>query len=420
MDIPRSTAPKRRKRIIMGAALVGGLALATVALSRLPQAAPTVDKASVWTDSVRRGTMVRQVRAPGTLVPEQIQLVSAVTAGRVERIAVRPGEQVEPGSVLLELSNPDVQLEALESERALAAAEAAAASLRTSLQTGNLTQEGAVATVRSEYSEAQRVAAATEALGPKGMATAMEVERARDRAKELSTRLSAEEQRLKLMGGSLREQLTLQERQTERLRAIAKFQRERVASMKVVAGVPGVVQDLPLELGQWVTPGLVLAQVAQPGRLKAELRVPETQAKDVTVGQVVSVDTRTGGPQGGTIAGHVMRIDPAAQGGTVKVEVALDGELPRGARPQLSVDGTIEVERLTDVLYVGRPAYGQPESAVSLFRLDSDGVTARRVTAKLGRASVNTIEVVQGLNPGDRVIISDMSQWENAERVKLK
>jgi multidrug efflux pump subunit AcrA (membrane-fusion protein) len=407
LDIPRSTAPKRRKRIIMGGALVGGLALATLALSRLPQAAPTVDKASVWTDSVRRGTMVRQVRAPGTLVPEQIQLVSAVTAGRVERIAVRPGASVEAGSVLLELSNPDVQLEALESERALAAAEAAAASLRTALRTGNLTQQGTVATVRSEHDEAQRVAAATEALGPKGMATAMEVERARDRARELSTRLAAEEQRLELMKRSLGEQLTLQERQTERLRAIAKFQRERVASMKV-------------ELGQWVTPGEVLAQVAQPGKLKAELRVPETQAKDVTVGQKVSVDTRTGGPQGGAIPGHVMRIDPAAQGGTVTVEVALDGELPRGARPQLSVDGTIEVERLTDVLYVGRPAYGQPESAVSLFRLDADGVTARRVTAKLGRASVNTIEVVQGLNPGDRVIISDMSQWENAERVKLK
>lgn len=420
MDIPRSTAPKRRRRIIIGGAAIGGIALATLALSRLPQAAPSVEKASVWTDSVRRGTMVRQVRAPGTLVPEQIQFVSAVTAGRVERIAVRPGVQVNAGSVLLELSNPDVQLEALESERQVAAAEAAAASLRTALQTGNLQQQGLVATTRSEYLEAKRVATATEELGPKGMATAMEVERARDRAVELSTRFETEEQRLKIMRGSLREQLALQERQTERLRAIARFQRERVASMRVTAGAPGVLQDLPLELGQWVTPGLVLAKVAQPGRLKAVLRVPETQAKDVTVGQVVSVDTRTGGPQGGTIAGRVMRIDPAAQGGTVTVEVALDGELPRGARPELSVDGTIEVERLTDVLYVGRPAYGQPESAVSLFRLDADGVTARRVTAKLGRASVNTIEVVQGLNPGDRVIISDMSQWENAERVKLK
>ena len=420
MDIPRNTAPKRRKRIIVGGALVGGLALATLALSRLPQAAPTVEKATVWTDSVRRGTMVRQVRAPGTLVPEQIQFVSAVTAGRVERITVRPGVQVNAGSVLVELSNPDVQLEALEAERQVAAAESQAASLRTQLQTGNLTQKGAVATTRSEYLEAQRVAAATEALGPKGMATAMEVARARDRATELSTRLETEEQRLKLMGGSLREQLGLQERQTERLRAIAKFQKERVASMKVTAGAPGVLQTLPLELGQWVTPGSVLATVAQPGRLKAVLRVPETQAKDVVIGQKVSVDTRTGGPQGGTIAGHVMRIDPSVQGGTVTVEVALDGELPRGARPDLSVDGTIEVERLNDVLYVGRPAYGQPESAVSLFRLDPDGVTARRVTVKLGRASVNTIEVVQGLNPGDRVIISDMSQWENTERVKLK
>jgi multidrug efflux pump subunit AcrA (membrane-fusion protein) len=420
LDIPRPTAPKRRRRLIIGGVAIAGITLATVALSRLPQAAPTVEKASVWTDSVRRGTMVRQVRAPGTLVPEQIQFVSAVTAGRVERINVRPGVAVTAGTVLLELSNPDVQLEALEAERQVAAAESQEASLRMALRTGNLSQEGQVATVRSQYQEAKRVAAATEELAKKQLATEMELQRARDQVAELSTRIEAEEQRLKLMGGSQREQLMLAERQTERLRAISQFQKERIASMRVTAGAPGVLQDLPLELGQWVTPGLVLAKVAQPGRLKAVLRVPETQAKDVTIGQSVSVDTRTGGAQGGLIPGHVMRIDPAAQGGTVTVEVALDGELPKGARPELSVDGTIEVERLTDVLYVGRPAYGQPESAVSLFKLDPDGVTARRVTAKLGRASVNTIEVVQGLNPGDRVIISDMSQWENAERVKLK
>jgi HlyD family secretion protein len=420
LDIPRATAPKRRRRLIIGGVAIAGLTLATVALSRLPQAAPTVEKASVWTDSVRRGTMVRQVRAPGTLVPEQIQFVSAVTAGRVEAINVRPGVPVTPGTVLLQLSNPDVQLEALEAERQVAAAEAQEASLRMQLRTGNLTQEGQVATVRAAYQEAKRVLAATEELAKKGMATDMELQRARDQATELSTRIEAEEQRQSLMSSSQREQLALAERQTERLRAISQFQKERIASMRVTAGAPGVLQDLPLELGQWVTPGLVLAKVAQPGRLKAVLRVPETQAKDVTMGQVVSVDTRTGGAQGGLIPGHVMRIDPAAQGGTVTVEVALDGELPKGARPELSVDGTIEVERLTDVLYVGRPAYGQPESAVSLFKLDPDGVTARRVTAKLGRASVNTIEVVQGLNPGDRVIISDMSQWENSERVKLK
>ncbi|MFL5578188.1 MAG: efflux RND transporter periplasmic adaptor subunit [Gemmatimonadaceae bacterium] len=415
MDIPRQTAPKKRRRIIVGGALVAGLALVTLALSRLPQAAPTVEKATVWTDSVRRGTMVRQVRAPGTLVPEQIQIVSAVTAGRVERIALRPGEQVSAGSVLLELSNPDVQLESLESERQLAAAEAQAASLRMQLETGRLAQQGTLASVRSEYEEARRVEQITAALDAKGMATPMEMQRARDRATELSTRLAAEEGRLKIMGSSVREQLALQERQVERLRAIAQFQKDRIASMRVAAGAPGVLQQLPLELGQWVTPGQELARVAQPGRLKAVLRVPETQAKDVVLGQPVSIDTRNG-----TVNGKVMRVDPAVQGGTVTVEVALVGELPRGARPDLSVDGTIEVERLTDVLYVGRPAYGQPESMVGLFRLDPDGVTARRVNVKLGRSSVNTIEVVQGLNPGDRVIISDMSQWENADRVKLK
>jgi multidrug efflux pump subunit AcrA (membrane-fusion protein) len=415
LDIPRPTAPRKRRRIIIGGALAAGLALATLALSRLPQAAPTVEKATVWTDSVRRGTMVRQVRAPGTLVPEQIQLVSAVTAGRVERIAVRPGEQVGAGSVLLELSNPDVQLESLESERQLAAAEAQAASLRMQLETGRLSQIGALATVRSEYEEAKRVDQLTAALDAKGMATPMESQRARDRASELSTRLQAEEGRLKIMGGSVREQLALQERQVERLRAIAQFQKERIASMRVTAGAPGVLQQLPLELGQWVTPGQELARVAQPGRLKAVLRVPETQAKDVVLGQPVSIDTRNG-----TVNGKVMRVDPAVQGGTVTVEVALAGELPRGARPDLSVDGTIEVERLADVLYVGRPAYGQPESTVGLFKLDPDGVTARRVNVKLGRSSVNTIEIVQGLNRGDRVIISDMSQWENSDRVKLR
>jgi len=417
LDIPRQNASnKKRKRILIGSAAAAGLLLTTLALGRLPQAAPTVEKATVWTDSVRRGTMLRQVRAPGTLVPEQIQYVSAVTAGRVEQIAVRPPAAVTPGTVLLELSNPDVQLEALDADRQLVAAQAQLASLGMQLRTGRLSQEGAQATARSEYEEAKRTLTLTEALDKKGMATPMELQRARDRVEETRTRLEAEQDRLKIMGGSVQDQLDLQRRQIERLRAISKFQQERVASMRVTAGAPGgVLQTLPLELGQWVTPGQVLATIAQPGRLKAVLRVPETQAKDVVLGQPVSIDTRNG-----TVDGKVMRIDPAVQGGTVTVEVALVGELPKGARPDLSVDGTIEVERLVNVLYVGRPAYGQPESTVGLFKLDPDGVTARRVNVKLGRSSVNTIEVVQGLNPGDRVIISDMSQWENVDRVKLK
>jgi multidrug efflux pump subunit AcrA (membrane-fusion protein) len=419
LDIPRQTPKNRRRGIIIGAA-VGGVALVTLALARLPQAAPTVEKGTVWTDTVRRGTMVRQVRAPGTLGPEQIQLVSALTAGRVEKIEVRPGATVEAGTVLLELSNPDVQLEMLDAERQLAAAEATTASMRTSLESGRLTQQGTVASVQSEAHEAERTAAAIGALDAKGLSSPMEAAKARDKAEELKTRLAAEQERLRIATSSVREQLAMQERQVTRMRAIAQFQRERVQSMKVTAGAPGVLQDLPLELGQWVTPGVVLAKVAQPGRLKAVLRVPETQAKDVVVGQPVAVDTRGGEAQAGVIQGHVMRIYPASQGGAVTVEVALDGALPKGARPDLSVDGTIEIERLPDVLYVGRPAYGQPDSPVGLFKLDPDGTTAHRVTVKLGRASVNTIEIVSGLNPGDRVVISDMSQWENVDRVKLK
>ncbi|HET7457337.1 MAG TPA: HlyD family efflux transporter periplasmic adaptor subunit [Gemmatimonadaceae bacterium] len=419
MDIPRQTPKNRRRGIIIGAA-VGGVALVTLALARLPQAAPTVEKGTVWSDTVRRGTMVRQVRAPGTLVPEQIQLVSALTAGRVEKIAVRPGATVEAGTELLELSNPDVQLEALEAERQLAAAEAQTASLRTSLTTGKLQQESQLATVQAEAANLARTAAVIKALDEKGLSSTNEAAQARDQAAAAQTRLKAAQEQLHIASSSIREQLTMQERQVERMRAIAQFQRQRVQSMKVTAGAPGVLQDLPLELGQWVTPGVVLAKVAQPGRLKAVLRVPETQAKDVVIGQPVAVDTRGGEAAAGVIQGHVMRIYPASQGGAVTVEVALDGALPKGARPDLSVDGTIEVERLPDVLYVGRPAYGQPDSPVGLFKLEPDGETAHRVTVKLGRASVNTIEIVSGLNPGDRVIISDMSQWENVDRVKLK
>jgi len=420
LDIRREPPKKRRRYVYIAAGLVG-IAGTTLALSRLEPAAPTVERGTLWIDSVRQGTMVRQVRAPGTLVPEQIRLISAVTAGRVEQILVRPGTPVTAQTALLEMSNPDVQLQALEAQRALTAAEGDLVNLRSSLETTRLQQEGAVATLRTQHQEAQRTLTVVTALEGKKLASENEIKTARERAAELKERLAIEQQRLQVLTESQKGQLRLQEAQVERLRAIAQFQEDRVQSMKVVAGSDGVLQELggaqtgQLELGTWVNPGFILAKVAQPGKLKAVLRVPETQAKDVVLGQPTSIDTRNG-----VVSGRVMRIDPAVQNGTVAVEVALEGQLPRGARPDLSVDGTIEIERLQNVLYVGRPAYGQAESVVGLFRLEPDGKTAARVNVKLGRSSVNTIEVVQGLQPGDRVIISDMTQWDNADRVRLK
>ena len=414
MDIPRPKVKSNRRYFYIGGAITA-LVLVTVALSKLEPAAQSVDRATLVIDSVKRGTMLRQVRAPGTLVPEQIRYVSALTAGRVERLNVRAGATVTAGSVLLELSNPDVQLEYLTAQQQLAAAEAQLVSLKSQLETQRLNQQGVVANLRTEYNNAVRLAEVAKKLEAQGMNTAIESGLAKDRAAELKDRLESEQERLKIMTESVKEQVQLQHGQVERMRGIANFQQSRVASMRVIAGADGVVQELPLELGQWVTPGFILARVAQPGRLKGVLRVPETQAKDVVVGQQVALDTRNG-----IVQGHVMRVDPAAQNGTVGVEVAIDGELPRGARPDLSIDGTIEIERLDNVLYVGRPAYGQSESTVGLFKLDPDGETAVRVRVQLGRASVNTIEVQNGLEVGDRVITSDMSAYDNADKVRIK
>ena len=414
MDIPRAPVKSRKKYFVIGGG-IAALVAVTVALSRMEPAAPTVERSTLWIDSVQKGTMLRQVRAPGTLVPEQIRYIPAVTAGRVEQVLVRPGTAVKANTVLLELSNPDVQLEMLAAQQQLTAAEAQLISLRTNLESTRLNQEGVLATVRTQYEDAKRIAEVTNALDEKGLSSASEAGRARDNLKELAARVEIEEKRLAILNNTIESQISLQRAQVSRLRDIAQFQVNRVNSMKVTAGADGVLQDMNLEPGQWVNPGITLGRVAQPGRLKAVLRVPETQAKDITIGQPVSIDTRNG-----LVAGRVFRIDPSVQNGTVQVEAMLEGELPRGARPDLSVDGTIEIERLTDVMYVGRPAYGQAESTVGLFRLEPDGSTAVRVNVKLGRSSVNTIEVVQGLNVGDKVIISDMSQFDSAERVRLR
>ena len=413
MDIPRQLPKKRGRRVAIAAGVLA-LVLIAVVVASLPTATPGIDRASVIVDSVQRGTMVREVRAPGTLVPERVRLISALTAGRIERLPVRPGATVAGGSDLLEMSNPDVQLEALEAGRQVTAAEAALVNLETALSTQRLTQQAAIASARAASSDASRQATMLTSLGKQQLVSLNEMAQANEKATEQSARLAAERARLEVMDGSMARQIALQRSEVQRARSIAEFQAARVASMRVRAPEDGVLQTLPLELGQWVVPGQVLATLAQPGRLKAVLRVPETQARDVVPGQEVAVDTRNG-----IAKGRVVRVDPTVQMGAVTVDVALEGALPRGARADLSVDGTIEIERLPDVLHVGRPAAAQGES-VELFRIEPDGKHAARVRVTLGRTSVNAVQVLQGLNRGDRVIISDMSQFENAARIKLQ
>jgi HlyD family secretion protein len=415
VDIQRTPAKRGRKRLIYGGIALVAIVAMTLGLRSLKPAAPEVDRASVWIDSVQKGPLVIEVRGPGTLVPERIRYISAVTAGRVERRLAEPGQAVTPETVLLELSNPDVQLEALESERQLTVAQADRVNLKADLETQRLNQEGVVAAAKAAYLDARRNAEASEGLASKELISASDAARARERVEELATRYEVEEKRLAVMVGAADSQLALQREQVGRLRDVTNFQRFRVRSMEVKAGANGILQELPLEVGQWAQSGATLARIVEPGKLKAVLRIPETQAKDVAMGQPATIDTRNG-----LAKGKVARIDPAVQNGTVTVDVSLEGELPRGARPDLSVDGTIQVERLDNVLHVGRPAYGQANSAVGLFKLVGDGTEAVRVNVRLGRTSVNTVEILGGLQVGEKVIISDMSRWDSYERVRVE
>jgi HlyD family secretion protein len=414
MDIPRPKASKRGLHLKVGLG-AGGFLVVTIVLGNLKPAAPTVQLATVLVDSVRRGELVREVRGPGSLVPEQIRWISALTPARVERILTQPGDSVKAATVLLELSNPDVQIQALEAQQQLTAAEAQLVSLRTTLEAQRLTQQSLVAQAQTAHNEAQRNAALAETLAVKELSSPYELHRARDQAAEAATRLAIEEQRLKLLTESMNPQIHVQQEQVVRLRAIDAHRQNEVRGLQVRAGEPGVLQELPLQLGQWVTPGMVLARVVQPSRLKAVLRIPETQATDVRIGQRATIDTRNG-----LIPGRVVRIDPASQSGSVGVDVALEGDLPAGARPELSVDGTIEIDRLPDVLFVGRPAFGQANSTISLFKLVDGGGAAVRVPVKVGKSSVSTIEIIEGLEVGDQVILSDMSRWDDTDRVKLR
>lgn len=412
MDIPRQKPKVNRVPWIAGG--VVALIATTVGLAQLKPAAPTVERSTLWIDTVKRGEMLREVRGNGTLVPEDLRVVSALTAGRIDRVVQRPGAKVEIGTVLLEMSNPDVMLQALDAERQTKVAEADLAQLKASLESQRLAAVSAVAEAKRAANEAERSLKVAERLASEGLTSSMEIDRARDNLDEARERQDSEKQRLALMTESLRAQLALRQSEVERLRAIARFQQDRVASMTVRAGQKGVLQSLSLQPGQWVNPGQELARVAGQDRLKAVVRVPEQQARDLALGLPAQIDTRNG-----IVKGHVSRIDPGATNGTVSVDLAIDGALPKGARPDLSVDATIEIERLADVMYVGRPADGSAETTAGLFVLDPDGHYAHRAQVLLGRGSANAIEVKNGLKPGDQVILSEMSRWQAVDRVKL-
>jgi len=414
MDKPRANPKRKRKPLYIGGGVVLA-ALITLGLSQLKPAPPGVERAAIWVDTVQRGPMVREVRGPGTLVPEDIWLIPAITAGRVDEIFARPGTVMQAGTPLLRLSNPDVQLQLLEAERQLRAAESDLVNQRSTLETQILNQEATIAQVQSLYNTAVRDARSADEMAERGLIARNEADARKDALHENEVRLDVEKKRLALMREQLAEQISAQQAQVERLRSIVRFRQQELESMNVVSPSEGVLQHLDLEIGQWVNPGITLARVVQPGRLKAELRIPEIQAKDVTLGQLARIDTRNG-----IVQGTVVRIDPASQNGSVGVDVALDGDLPPGARPDLSVDGTIEIERLPEVLFVGRPAFGNPESSVGMFKVSPDFRTADRVTVQLGRNSVNTIEVRGGLQEGDVVILSDMSQWDSHPRVRIQ
>lgn len=414
MDVKRAPKGKKKRNIYIGVGAVA-LLLMTYFLSRLEPAAPTVDRNVIVQGTVERGEMVRQVRGSGTLVPERVQFVAALTAGRVESVHFEPGQEVSATDILVVMSNPDVELQVLEAEQQWTAARASLVSLRLTLRTGLLAQEAAVADAQARFLEAERQAEAYARMVGSDWVSQNEYQNAQDNAVALGERLRTEQARLDLMSQTIDEQLAVQRDQVGRLANIHRYYQDRAHNMRVQAGAEGVLQDFDLEVGQWVQAGTTLARVARPEKLKAELRIPQTQARDVQVGQAAFVDTRTD-----TIPGRVRRVDPNVQGGSVLVEVTLEGDLPPGARPDLSVDGTIELERLNDVLHVGRPAYGQSHSTVSLFRVTEEGRAAERVTVQLGRSSVNQIEVVEGLREGDVIVLSDMSRYDDVDRVRIR
>jgi len=417
MDIPRPSNARAKliRRIVMLAAavlLIGGV---TFGLSRLRPAAPSVDKATVWSDEVKRGPMVLEVRGIGTLVPEDIVWIPAQTEGQVEKLVLRPGAIVKPDSIILELTNLTLKKDVLDAESQLKAAEADYANLQVQVNSDLLNQKATEASVRSEYEQAKIQYEVDEKLYSEGIGSIVTVRLSKVKQDQLAVRSELEADRTKNTGDAAKSKLAAQASHVDQQRALYQLRKAELDALHVRAGISGVLQLVPVEVGQHVTPGANLARVADPKRLKAEIKVAETQAKDVSIGLKAMVDTRNG-----IVEGHVARIDPSVQNGTVTVDVAIDGPLPSGARPDLSVDGTIEIENLKDVLYVGRPVHGAAQSTISLFKVTPDGSEASRVNVKIGRSSVNTVEIKDGLQVGDRVILSDMSQWDNNDRIRLK
>ena len=410
-DIARKKKIRRSLYVVLGTVVV---ALITVGVSRLPNAAYPIDRDTVYLDTVQRGPMVRNVRGTGTLVPEQIRWIPATTDGNVERIVIRPGAIINPDTVIVELSNPELEQTALEARLNLEAAEARYSNRQVEVKRELLNQRAALATTEAQLKTARQQADAHQQLFAQGLVASLVLEEWLASVEEYDTRYTLEQERLQMATDTVDEQLAVEQAEVDRLRTLYELRLQQVEDLSVRAGMHGVLQQVPLEEGQRVAAGTNLARVGDPTVLKAELRIAETQAKDIQIGQKADVDTRNG-----VIPGHVTRIDPAVENGTVTVDVALDGELPRGARPDLTVDGTIELERLEDVVYVGRPVFGQEESVVSLFRMEADGVHARKTRVSLGRASVNTIEVLEGLRPGDRVVLSDMSRADDHDRVRI-
>jgi HlyD family secretion protein len=416
VDIARPSQARKKKirRILyvtVAVIVVGGISLG---VSKLKPAAPTVDRAVVWIDAVKRGSMLRQVRGSGTLVPEDIRWVNTQTSGRVERIVLRPGAQVTPDTVILELTNPQLEQAVRDAELAYKSAQASFTNRKAELQSSLLSQEANTAQIQTQYQQAALDLEANDALYKEKLISLLTLKQKQGLEADLKNRLSVEKRRLEITREGINSQLAPQEADVNQRKAAWELRRRELGDLKVKAGMNGILQQVPVERGQQVGPGTNLARVANPTNLKAELRIAETQTKDIRIGQYAEVDTRNG-----RVKGHVSRIDPASTGGTVGVDIIMDGPLPPGARPDLSVDGEIQLEKLDNIIYVGRPAFGQENSTVTIFKVSPNG-EAHATKVKLGRASVNTIEVIEGLQPGDQVILSDMSQFDAFDRVQLK
>jgi len=418
VDIPVQKSKRRKRRIhIVIYTVIGLLAISAITLgvSRLKPAAPSLERATALIETVKRGPMLRDVHGTGTLVAEDIRVIASSSAGRVERVLLNAvGAPVTPGTVLVELSNPEIEQSAVDAEYQLRAAEAEQKNLKVRLESERMTQQSTTATVKAEYQQAQLQLDADEALAKQGLVPPLSLKLSKVRTEDLANRYQIEEKRLEVVSRSASAQVAAQEARVSQLQALLKLKKQQVQNLRVLAGTSGVLQQMTAEQGQQVSPGTNLARVIEPAHLKAQLKIAETQVKDVHVGQTAQIDTRNG-----LIPGHVSRMDPAAQQGTFTVDVALEGELPPGARADLTVDGTIELERLDDVVYMSRPAFGQPQSTVKMFKLEEGGQTAVRVSVKLGRSSVMAIEILEGLQPGDQVILSDTSTLDSFDRIRL-